>query len=577
MLSRGFDSLPASRIDARMLAAKQYFTGQPCRRGHVAPRYTSTNQCTECQLEHARKNGGWNARPSRAEFLTRARKLVEDQGGVLFDKKFITAKSKLRACCSRGHEFKISYDHLRRGDWCRNCGNGTSARKRIRHTPDQLAKWAFHNHGGACLTTELVRAHARVLWKCSNPKHEAFEMTISNVIHGGAWCPACWRERRQPPQPPIPKGRLERIVQRRGGEITEILGMWRGSKTRLIVRCANGHEWTVNVANLVYAESWCPKCLYKGERIVRAIFETTFADSFSKSKPTWLLSDVGHKLELDGYNERLQLAFEYQGPHHYKLESVRAHDAIKRRLCSQQGVRLIEIEAIKRPFPPQNVLKKVAEAFRLIGLEQVPLLPLADMFPNELRQLQRLANDRGGSLVSSRYAGNEHHEWKCGNPDHPSWWAQPSNIRKPSWCPSCAGNRRLGIDGLSVWGEGHGLRLLDAEYRGTMQIHNWQCLKAGHTIRRSKSNIEQSVSRGIPACAVCAGTSRVTIEEIAAQVAERDWKLISEAYLNPGALLQLTCSQGHPFSRSWNGIQQGGGCRVKGCPDKRAFGKLRRA
>jgi hypothetical protein len=37
-----------SRDEARVLCLKRYFTGAPCRRGHVAERYVSSCRCVEC-------------------------------------------------------------------------------------------------------------------------------------------------------------------------------------------------------------------------------------------------------------------------------------------------------------------------------------------------------------------------------------------------------------------------------------------------------------------------------------------------------------------------------------------------
>lgn len=39
-----------SRIDAINAGLKKFFTGRPCRRGHLAERYTSNSACVECEL-----------------------------------------------------------------------------------------------------------------------------------------------------------------------------------------------------------------------------------------------------------------------------------------------------------------------------------------------------------------------------------------------------------------------------------------------------------------------------------------------------------------------------------------------
>jgi len=133
---------------------------------------------------------------------------------------------------------------------------------------------------------------------------------------------------------------------------------------------------------------------------------------------------------LDGYNEQQQIAFEYQGPHHTSVDHVMEHDAMKREACTARCIRLIEVEATKRPFPPENVLKKVAEAFQKYGVEKPPLLPNIEIFGAELQRLKNLASNMGGRLISDRYLGGEKHEWKCVVPEHPTWLAEPVRIQK---------------------------------------------------------------------------------------------------------------------------------------------------
>lgn len=43
-----YRSLPKTSAEARTLGLKRYFTGKPCPRGHVAPRFASIHSCCEC-------------------------------------------------------------------------------------------------------------------------------------------------------------------------------------------------------------------------------------------------------------------------------------------------------------------------------------------------------------------------------------------------------------------------------------------------------------------------------------------------------------------------------------------------
>lgn len=43
-----------SREDARAQELKQYFTGEPCKHGHIAPRFVSTGGCKECLAQAPR-------------------------------------------------------------------------------------------------------------------------------------------------------------------------------------------------------------------------------------------------------------------------------------------------------------------------------------------------------------------------------------------------------------------------------------------------------------------------------------------------------------------------------------------
>jgi hypothetical protein len=92
------------------------------------------------------------------------------------------------------------------------------------------------------------------------------------------------------------------------------------------------------------------------EAATRAILEKTFSRPFPKVRPAFLQNAVtgGHHLELDCYNAELKLGVEVNGRQHYEyvpffhrnkeaFYNQKYRDELKRRLCRDAGVRLVEI------------------------------------------------------------------------------------------------------------------------------------------------------------------------------------------------------------------------------------------
>lgn len=92
------------------------------------------------------------------------------------------------------------------------------------------------------------------------------------------------------------------------------------------------------------------------EEQCRAVLESLFpGHHFPSCRPSWLVNPrTGRSLELDGYNEELRLAFEYNGEQHYvypnkfhrspdEFLDYKRRDLIKRLLCDQHGVYLLVI------------------------------------------------------------------------------------------------------------------------------------------------------------------------------------------------------------------------------------------
>lgn len=91
---------------------------------------------------------------------------------------------------------------------------------------------------------------------------------------------------------------------------------------------------------------------WKSEALTRSIFESIFSQKFNKTRPSWLRASKNKEsMELDGYNQDLRLAFEYQGEHHYAdvfpnqlpYEEIQKNDLKKIEICKKNGVDLIQV------------------------------------------------------------------------------------------------------------------------------------------------------------------------------------------------------------------------------------------
>lgn len=94
----------------------------------------------------------------------------------------------------------------------------------------------------------------------------------------------------------------------------------------------------------------------KGETICKNYLEYLFERPFQKVRPSFLYNSVTHdNLELDMYNEDLNLACEFNGRQHYEyvpflhansrvnFHNQKYRDKEKRQLCEKYGVRLITV------------------------------------------------------------------------------------------------------------------------------------------------------------------------------------------------------------------------------------------
>lgn len=193
-----------------------------------------------------------------------------------------------------------------------------------------------------CLSKEYKDTKTKLKWRCD--KGHEWE-TIFGVIKSGSGCPYCSDTR-------LSIMDAEKLANSLGFKC--ISKEYINSYTPLIWECKEGHIWNALYKNVKSLNTGCPECNIKrnkAETKCREVFESYFNKEFKMVWPDWLIGPKGWPLQLDGYNEELKIAFEYNGKQHYKptiflkdTEAIKYQqecDALKIKICQEKGITLV--------------------------------------------------------------------------------------------------------------------------------------------------------------------------------------------------------------------------------------------
>lgn len=451
--------------------------------------------------------------------------------------------------------------------------NFTGYFNQMRRLTIEVAQKLAVKNGGKCLSASYRNSKSHLLWQCG--KGHKWKAVIGSVKFSDSWCPRCssltqhdkFRARRLASA----NVELHQIAKSRGG--AWVVGEFKGESHKLTWRCANGHEWKAR-PDMIRSGRWCPECSTgRGERQARVAFEHIFCAKFPRIKPDWLLNSRGRKMELDGYNSELGIAFEHQGEQHFEdnyfnlskgsLGQRRQDDAVKRRLCKQQGVALLSVPEISSRLKIED-LESFIRRWANRNLAHVKVNPAKVDYleaykdnegPRVLHALKSIATQRGGRCLETVYMGSQAgHRFEC--KEGHVWSAKPYDVRKGAWCFKCYHKgggvaRRTPLAKLEAHAKALGGKLITRASLGSRSKSEWEC-KNGHRWKTPENSILQGTW-----CPECRKWTESDLREIAAS---KGGELLDKGFDGAAKKMEWKCDKGHVWSAAGYRIVSGAWC-----------------
>ncbi|MFX1294283.1 MAG: hypothetical protein ACFFD2_05420 [Promethearchaeota archaeon] len=452
---------PGSKITSTEYVNVRTKIGIQCVEGHIFEILPTSIKngywCQTCVIEKRKLKP-----EERQKALEELKEIVglQHPGSKILSPEYVNAKTKVSVRCVEGHDFEMTPNSIKRGQWCRTCAIKKSKLKpeERQRRLEALKEIIEAQHPGSKITsTKYISAKIKIGIQCA--KGHVFEIRPDHIKRGH-WCRRCAVKER---------GFKNRLMSgKRQGQFDELKEFvevhhpgskilspeYGNSETKLRIQCEKGHSFEIR-PDCIKGGQWCQTCAIKKrtlkpEKRQRRLEE--LKEIVEKLHP-------GSKIKSTEYtNVNTKIGVQCAEGHAFEIRP----DHIKR----GQWCRTCAIK--NRMLKPKKRQRKLEELKEIVE----------ELHP-------------GSKITSTKYINvNTKIGVQCA--EGHAFEMTPDRIKRGQWCRRCAGTERLTLEELQEWVDLHRpcSKILSTEYINNKTKLRIQCAE-GHTFEMTPNSVKK--------------------------------------------------------------------------------------
>lgn len=166
------------------------------------------------------------------------------------------------------------------------------------------------SRGGELLSIEYKNNKEKMLWKCSQSDHPAWEATYDNCVNKNSWCMLCGGKAKLSTEELLKKA--QEYAASHGGTCLSTEYITEHKKVTLEWKCSNAehNSWFGTVDNVIHKKTWCAKCAFLKQN------ENKKDKQGLQKCQEYAVSRGGKCLSVEYINQNTNLEFKCSNPNH---------------------------------------------------------------------------------------------------------------------------------------------------------------------------------------------------------------------------------------------------------------------